>query len=62
MCYDSQKIYMDQLLASLVKPSFRKHGKIQKIADLWGISDHWLNVAEDGCICTGVGHSGATMQ
>ena len=53
---------MDQLLASLVKLSFRKHGEIQEIADLWGISDQWPNVAEDGCICTGVGHSGATMQ
>ena len=53
---------MDQLLASLVKLSFRKHVEIQEIAHLCGISNQWLNVAEDDCICTGVGHSGATMQ
>ena len=51
---------MGQLLAYLVKKlSFRKHVEIQEIADLWSISDQWLNVAEDNC--TGIGHSGATM-
>ena len=44
------------------KASFRKLSEIQEIADLWGIFDQWLNVAEDGCICTGIGHSGATMR
>ena len=62
MCYDSQKICMDHLLTSLVKLSFRKLGEIQEIADLWGIFNKWLNVTEDGCICTGIGHSGATMR